>query len=750
MKKKIYILMVIFFMILNIDVINADGVISGTGGSSGGTTTGGGGSGTHLQNYGYAIHFCSVSSDSCDTYIYKVYSFHGIKGWETPSGLVGWITATQNDKKYTVKTDPTKLYKYLNIPYTGYNGDYQALKNIISDKEIELTTGDYILIEPFTQIDGELYTFRGIVSTSTKVGQYSFHENYKAAAMTLANAAKVGNDIEAGGNTYKAPIGPCDQSKYGKSWQKYFCGYDTNKYIGYGITVVRYDQIYDEDEEYYLDLNGRLDGKDVSNIIGYGTADIYINGELVANDVDDYWTQWPEGTNYEIKNITTRPNKQYNGVYSGSISGTINSDTEVVLNFSSINSCENDFKSKLDGGLTIEERFGLFNTWQRRNLLDFSLDTEEEADEACRTFEHYPSPTSGCMSGRLETSFNSNMLSYYDEIIDINGQSAFCGLTFNISNNIGTSSFPTTKAGMLILNRGENNKTVATGTITKTCYTLYNGNKNIFETNSYIDYISSEKLSLSTDNDSINQIEIIHSEDVVSSGPSVLENGLNRYEITYSANYNLKEWFAKLGSGEIMSSNCSTCRTLGYGIYSKLVNNGTYNNYEILTGSMTGNQLITLYNGNIYFSYEYMGNPSDNGVCTYSLKNEIITNGNDLNLEFRTFQNNNAFPGKDGDGRIVGSNWCYGDNCNSTNALIANVMNNRNDSYNKMKSEPLYRIVLTPSIIKSIREYNKTNPYDDYTLECDANNKCKSKFLEDYSFSRTTEKIKWLEDYEEI
>ena len=77
-------------------------------------------------------------------------------------------------------------------------------------------------------------------------------------------------------------------------------------------------------------------------------------------------------------------------------------------------------------------------------------------------------------------------------------------------------------------------------------------------------------------------------------------------------------------------------------------------------------------------------------------------------------------------------------------------MNNRNDSYNKMKSKPLYRIVLTPSIIKSIREYNKINPYDDYRLECGANNKCKSKFLEEYGFLRTTEEIEWLKNYEEI
>ena len=87
-------------------------------------------------------------------------------------------------------------------------------------------------------------------------------------------------------------------------------------------------------EKHYLDLNGFLDGQSISNISGYGTADIYINGSRVADDVDDYYAEWPYGTSYEIKDIKAKSGITYNGVHSGSLSGKIGSDTvNVVLSF---------------------------------------------------------------------------------------------------------------------------------------------------------------------------------------------------------------------------------------------------------------------------------------------------------------------------------------------------------------------------------------------------------------------------------
>ena len=95
--------------------------------------------------------------------------------------------------------------------------------------------------------------------------------------------------------------------------------------IGMGIFRYNYTQ-----KSYYLDINGLLDGGTSSSINGYGTVDVYINGERVADDVTDYWTQWPNGTSYEIKDIKSATGRSYQGVDSGSLSGVIKDGTTSV------------------------------------------------------------------------------------------------------------------------------------------------------------------------------------------------------------------------------------------------------------------------------------------------------------------------------------------------------------------------------------------------------------------------------------
>lgn len=85
---------------------------------------------------------------------------------------------------------------------------------------------------------------------------------------------------------------------------------------------------------YYLDLNGYLDGVTSGNISGYGTADVYVDGNLIANDVTDFYQAIPFGSTYEIKDIKATTGHTYNGVYSGTIKGTMNvGGASVYLNF---------------------------------------------------------------------------------------------------------------------------------------------------------------------------------------------------------------------------------------------------------------------------------------------------------------------------------------------------------------------------------------------------------------------------------
>ena len=95
--------------------------------------------------------------------------------------------------------------------------------------------------------------------------------------------------------------------------------------------------VFRTDRTYYLDLNGILDGKQSSNILGYGTADIYINGELVADDVYDYYSPFYYGTNYVISDIKSIPGHTFQGLTTENQSGVLKNSVDVKLKYETNN-----------------------------------------------------------------------------------------------------------------------------------------------------------------------------------------------------------------------------------------------------------------------------------------------------------------------------------------------------------------------------------------------------------------------------
>lgn len=90
-----------------------------------------------------------------------------------------------------------------------------------------------------------------------------------------------------------------------------------------------------EINQYYIDLNGRLDGSDTSNLGVYGSADITVNGTKVLQGGTDYYSKHNYGSTYSITNIKANSGYQYDGVQAGQTSGTIGtSDVSVRLKFS--------------------------------------------------------------------------------------------------------------------------------------------------------------------------------------------------------------------------------------------------------------------------------------------------------------------------------------------------------------------------------------------------------------------------------
>ena len=88
---------------------------------------------------------------------------------------------------------------------------------------------------------------------------------------------------------------------------------------------------------YSLDLNGWLDGASAGDLGTYGAADVYVNGNKLAQYARDFYSAngtFPRGSSYEIKNIVASPGYTYNGVHSGSTSGTLLGNVSVYLDFS--------------------------------------------------------------------------------------------------------------------------------------------------------------------------------------------------------------------------------------------------------------------------------------------------------------------------------------------------------------------------------------------------------------------------------
>ncbi len=95
--------------------------------------------------------------------------------------------------------------------------------------------------------------------------------------------------------------------------------------------------IRDINPTFALDVNGLLDGTVTGNTSGYGTFDIYINGSLAGNDVSDYYNASAKpGTTWEIKDIKVANGKSFNGIAAGSRTGTLNGDTKIQLQFTTI------------------------------------------------------------------------------------------------------------------------------------------------------------------------------------------------------------------------------------------------------------------------------------------------------------------------------------------------------------------------------------------------------------------------------
>ena len=130
-------------------------------------------------------------------------------------------------------------------------------------------------------------------------------------------------------------------------------------YTGATTTVDSCTQCHPPVQQVYLDLNGYLDGRDSDSLENFGTCDVYINDVKVADDCTDFYRVYPVGTKYSIQDIRATDGHKYIGEKSSgkatirfedddgkttirfedddeTLSGTLNSNTDVVLEYETI------------------------------------------------------------------------------------------------------------------------------------------------------------------------------------------------------------------------------------------------------------------------------------------------------------------------------------------------------------------------------------------------------------------------------
>lgn len=163
---------------------------------------------------------------------------------------------------------------------------------------------------------------------------------YKAECGSPSIAGRLNFDNYTSGNngstTFKAPLVHTDTSRTLNFQVNLMqCGLrDDAKSHRHGFNTTYGATMKFERPKRTLDVNGRLDGSDSGGTTGYGTFDVYLNGTCVADDVSDFYkTDIDDGTSYEIKDVKSTNGKNYNGVYSGSASGSMCSSRSVYLKF---------------------------------------------------------------------------------------------------------------------------------------------------------------------------------------------------------------------------------------------------------------------------------------------------------------------------------------------------------------------------------------------------------------------------------
>lgn len=402
----------------------------------------------------------------------------------------------------------------------------------------------------------------------------------------------------------------------------------------------------------------------------------------------------------------------------------INSGDDLIITIENIPTCETKRNAAIsDGNYDAKEAFQLYKEYGLNQLLNLD-------EPKCYNESYVRSDGLGCLeffsgrdgfgerrykdnNGEYKSSYN---LSNYDYALIDNYDNyvGFCEYSADFFRNspvIKDTNFYTTAGKPLI----SSNLVMGMSDSRLTCF-LIDGDYSISYSNLPIN-------AYFGDNDRNGEADLLTPYTENYSYHSHTPNEKSLYEVVYGTTY---YWYFSKFYVEAITGDVNNVKKNNSIVFQGILS--PFNPEEIeepddisekITGSLP---FKIIYNNKTYLSEN----------CYYEVEKEIIKD--ELELEFRTIDTTNPFPGKNGNNRETNKNWCGEDGCGPENKTVQTYIKEANNSYNSKTQNPIYRIELNASDIMMIRDYNKSVPYDDYNYrKINGSNTVVNNFLDSLS-----------------
>ena len=239
-----------------------------------------------------------------------------------------------------------------------------------TQERVEFNGHTYLLVgTPMTWYDANDYCLRlgGHLATITSQEEDDFLSNLAVNTYWLGGTDRdsegewrwiIGESFDYQNWEYGQPDDSLDNNE---GCENYLCGNFPNWNDYPGNYLFPFVCEFESESGCSLMLSASVSGRTENSLEGLATVDVYINGELVADDVSDYLTFLEEGTEYSFEDVQTVDGVTFLGFSNGGSGTIVDSYVDVVASFDvdsyMMDITEGTYSRYVDQGETIEYRF---------------------------------------------------------------------------------------------------------------------------------------------------------------------------------------------------------------------------------------------------------------------------------------------------------------------------------------------------------------------------------------------------------